>query len=115
MDNLDNLSKYELEQLPENRGIKKCKNISRVKNCSMGLNWIVKITNLSHNELEQITKMNDLTRNKLEQIAKMRYIKNIVGRWKEELLIVLSKSEQSHTEVYKSKSNNTEIEDTRKV
>ena len=34
---------------------------------------------------------------------------------KEELLIDLLKSKQSHAERYKSKSNNTEIEETRKI
>ena len=34
---------------------------------------------------------------------------------KEELLIALLKSKQSHAELYKSKSNNTEIEETRKI
>ena len=34
---------------------------------------------------------------------------------KEELLIDLLKSKQSHAEHYKSKSNNTEIEETRKI
>ena len=34
---------------------------------------------------------------------------------KEELLIALLKSKQSQAELYKSKSNNTEIEETRKI
>ena len=34
---------------------------------------------------------------------------------KEELLISLLKSEQSHEEIYKSKSNNAEIEETKKI
>ena len=34
---------------------------------------------------------------------------------KEELLIALLKSEQSHAELYKNKSNSTEIEETRKM
>ena len=34
---------------------------------------------------------------------------------REELLISLLKSEQSHAELYKSKFNNTEIEETMKI
>ena len=34
---------------------------------------------------------------------------------KEELLIALLKSNHSHAELYKSKSNNAEIEETKKV
>ena len=34
---------------------------------------------------------------------------------REELLIVLLKLEQSHAELYKNKSNNAEIEETRKI
>ena len=34
---------------------------------------------------------------------------------REELLIALLKSEQSHEEFYKNKSNNAEIEETRKL
>ena len=65
------------------------------------LERIARMQNLSHNELKQITKMQNLSQNKLEQIAKMRHIKNHNNMSREELLI-------------KSKSNNTEIEDTRK-
>ena len=70
--------------------------------------------NLSQNELEQIKRMMNLLQNELEQIAEMRRIKNYKNMSKEELLIALLKSEQSHAELYKSKSNNTEIEETRK-
>ena len=34
---------------------------------------------------------------------------------RQELLIAILKSEQNHAELYKSKSNNTEIEETRKI
>ena len=44
----------------------------------------------------------------------MRPIKNYKNMSREELLITLLKSKQSHAELYKSKSNNTEIEETRK-
>ena len=71
--------------------------------------------NLSRNELEQITKMKNLSQNELEKIAKMRRIKNYKSMSKEGLLIALLKSEQSHAELYKSESNNAEIEETIKI
>ena len=52
--------------------------------------------NLSQNELQQITKMQNLSQNELEQIAKMRRIKNYKNMSKEELLIALLNSKQSH-------------------
>ena len=70
--------------------------------------------NLSQNELEQITKMMNLSQNELEQIAKMRRIKNYTKISKEKLSIALLKSKQSLAELYKNKSNNTEIEETKK-
>ena len=45
----------------------------------------------------------------------MRRIKNYKNMSRQELLIAILKSEQNHTELYKSKSNNTEIEETRKI
>ena len=71
--------------------------------------------NLSQNEHNQIIKMQNLSQNELEQIAKKRSIKNYYSVSREELLIALLKSKQSHTERYESKSNNTEIEETRKI
>ena len=71
--------------------------------------------NLSRNELEQITKMKNLSQNELEKIAKMRRIKNYKSMSKEGLLIALLKSEQSHAELYKSESNNAEIEEIIKI
>ena len=59
--------------------------------------------------------MKNLPLNELKQIAKMRRIKNYKNMSKEGLLIALLKSKQSHAELYKSKSNNTEIEETRKI
>ena len=59
--------------------------------------------------------MQNLSQNKLEQIAKMRRIKNRNNMSREELLIALLKSKQSHAELYRSKSNNTEIEETRNI
>ena len=43
----------------------------------------------------------------------MRSIKNYKNMSKEELLIALLKSKQSHAELYKIKSNNVEIEETK--
>ena len=71
--------------------------------------------NLSQNELKQITKISNLLQHELEQIAKMRRIKNYKNMSSKELLIALLKSNQSRAELYKSKSNNAEIEEIRKV
>ena len=45
----------------------------------------------------------------------MRIIKKYKNISREELLIALLKSKQSHTELYQSKSNNAEIEETIKI
>ena len=58
--------------------------------------------------------MENLTKYKLEQIAKMRRIKNYKNMLRENLLIALLKSKQSHAELYRSKDSNTEIEETKK-
>ena len=71
--------------------------------------------NLSQNDLKQIAKMSNLSQNELEQIAKMRHIKNYNNMSREELLIALLKSKQSREELYKSKSNNAETEEARKI
>ena len=85
------------------------------KNLSQnGLERIAKMQNLSQNELMQITKMQNLSQNELEQIAKMRRIKNYKNMSREELLIALLKSKQSHAELRRSKDNNAEIEETKK-
>ena len=82
------------------------------KNLSQNvLERIAKIENLLQNELEQITKMLNLSQNKLEQIAKMRRIKTYKNVTKEGLLIAPLKSEHSPAELYRSKSNNAEIEE----
>ena len=70
--------------------------------------------NFSQNDLEQITEMNNLLLNKLKQIAKTRRIKNYKDMSKEDLLIALLKSNQSHTELQRSEDNNTEIGETKK-
>ena len=59
--------------------------------------------------------MQDLWRNKIEQIRKMRQIKICRSMSKEGLLIALLKSKQSHGELYKSKSNNRKIAETKKI
>ena len=67
-----------------------------------GLNKIVKMQNLSLNELEKIKKMNNFSENEKKQIVKMRSIKKYKHMLKEDLLIALFKSNQSHTEFRKS-------------
>ena len=52
--------------------------------------------------------------NELEQIAKMRCIKNYKNMSREELLIILLKSKQSHEELLRSEDDNTEIKETKK-
>ena len=87
-----------------------------LKNISQnGFEQIAKMQNLSQNKLEQITRMKNLPQNELEKIAKIRRIKNDKKMSKEGLLIALLKSEQSPAELYKSESNNTEIEETKKI
>ena len=122
------LTKYELKLIAGNRGIKNYQHMSEkklldailkydriTKNLSQnGLENIARMQNLSRNDLEQIERMNNLSLSKLKQITKTRHIKTNRNTSKEDLLIALLKSNQSHAELYKSESNNTEIEDTRK-
>ena len=69
-----------------------------IKNLSKnGLERIARMQNLSLNDLEQIEKINNLSLNKLKQIAKTRHIKTNRNTSKEDLLIALLKSNQSHT------------------
>ena len=124
-----NFATDELRLLAEKRGIKNYQSMSRkrllstldksecnFKNISLkALNQIAKIQNLSQNELAQMIRMKNLPQNELEQITKMRRIKNYKNMSKERLIIALLKSKQRHAELYKSKSNNTEIEETRKI
>ena len=63
----------------------------------------------------EFTEMSNLLQNELEQIEKMRRIKDYKTMSKQELLIALSKLEQSRGELYKSKSNNSKIEEVGKV
>ena len=122
-----NLTTHELRLIAGKRDIKNYKNMSRemllstldesehnFKNLSQNaLERIAKMQNISQNELEQITKMRNLLQNGLEQITKMRHIKNY-KKYVKRRLIALLKPEQSLAELYKSKSNNTEIEETKK-
>ena len=86
------------------------------KNISQnGLERIAEMQNISQNELGQITKMQNLSQNELEQIAKTRRIKNCKNMSKEVLLFPLLKSKQTLAELYKSKSINAEIEETKKT
>ena len=87
-----------------------------IKNFSQnGLERIARMQNLSQKELEQITKMQNLSQNELEQIMKTRHIKNYKDMSREDLLIALLKSNQSHAELRRSKDNNAEIKETEKI
>ena len=110
-----NLTTYELWLIAGKRSIKNYQNMSREKLLSTLDESEGILENLSQNGLQRIAKMQNLSENELEQIAKMRRIKNYKNMSKEELLIALLKSKQSHAELYKSKSNNAEIEETKKI
>ena len=123
------LTENKLRLIAKNKGIKNYQNISKEKlsstlyklkviteNLSKNRQKkIVKMQNLSLNKLEQITEMNNFSRNRLKQIANTGSIKNYKDMSKEDLLIALLKSNQSHTELRKSERNNTEIEETKKI
>ena len=123
------LTTYEIKLIAKNTGIKNYQSRSREKLLSTldksdritknwlqnGLEKIIGMQNLSLNELEQIERMNNLSLNKLKQIAKTRSIKNYKDMSKEDLLIALWKSNQSHTELRMSEDNNTEIEENKKI
>ena len=59
--------------------------------------------------------MQNLLQNELEQVVKTRHIKNYKDMSREDLLIALLKSNQSHAELRKSEDNNTEIGETKKI
>ena len=59
--------------------------------------------------------MQNLLQNELKKITQMRHIKNYKNMSREKILNALLKSKQSHAELYKSKSNNVEIEETKKI
>ena len=123
------MTENKLRIIAKNKGIKNYQNMSKEKLLSAlgklksitenllqnGLEKIVKMQNLSLNELEQITEMNNFSENKLKQISIARHIKNYKDMSKEDLLIALLKSNQSHTELQKSEDNNTEIGKTKKI
>ena len=118
-----NLRKYELKLTAGNRGIKSYQNMSREKllnaivrseritqNLSQnGLERIAGMQNLLQNELAQVTKIQNLSQNKLKQIAETRRIKHYKDMSKEDLLIALLKSNQSHVELRRGEDNNAEI------
>ena len=124
-----NLTTHELRLIAKNRGIKNYQNMSRGKLLSTldesecifenlsenGLDQVAKMQNLSQNELKQITKIQNLSGNELEQIARMRHIKNYKKMSREGFLIALLKSKQSYAELHRSKSNNSEIKQTKKI
>ena len=123
------ITKNKLRLIAKNKGIQNYQNISKEKLSSIldklksitenlsknVLKKIVKMQNLSLNELEQITEINSFSENKLKQIAEIRHIKNYKDMSKEDLLIDLLKSNQSHAELRKSEDNNTEIRETKKI
>ena len=124
-----NLIKYELKLITENKGVKNYQNMSKekflnaiveseriIKNLSQNrFTKIARMENLSQNGLKQIVKMQDLSQDELEQIAKTRRMKNCKDVPREDLLIALLKSKQSHAELRESKDNYTEIEQTKKI
>ena len=124
-----NLTTRELRLIVGKRGIKDYQNMSRekllstldesehiLKNLSQNvLKQIAKMQNLSQNKLKQITKMSNLSQSELEKISKMRHIKNYKNMSREEWLIALLKSKQSIAELRRSKDNNAEIEETKKI
>ena len=71
--------------------------------------------NLSLNKLKKIERMNNLSLNELNRIAIARNIKNYKDMSREDLLIALLKSNQSHTELLKIDDSNTEIGETKKL
>ena len=123
------LTKYELDLIVKNRSINNYLCISReellnildeydciIKNLSENeLEKIVKMKNLSLSEIEKIDRMNNLTLDELNQISIARNIKNYMNMSREDLLIALLKSNQSHTEIRKSNYSNKEIEETKKI
>ena len=96
-----NLTTYKLKLIAGKRGTKNYQNMSREKLLS------------TLDESERILK--NLSQNELEKIAKMRHIKNYKNMSREELLISLLKSKQSIVELCRSKDNNAEIEETKKI
>ena len=107
------LTTHELRLIVEKRDIKNYQNMSRKKLLSTLDESEQIFENFSQNELEEIAKIQNILQNELDQIAEMKHIKNYKNMSREELLIALLKSNQSHSELYESKSNNAEIEETK--
>ena len=109
------ITKNKLRLKAKIKGIKDYQNMSNKKLlCTLyKLKRIIK--NLLKNEYNKIVKMQNLSLNELKQIAKIRHIKNYNDMSKEDLLIALLKSNKSHTELRKSEDNNTEIGETKKI
>ena len=80
-----------------------------------GIRKIIKMPNLSLNDIKKIERMNNLSLNELNQIAVARNIKNYKDMSKEDLLIALLKSNQSHRELLKIDDSNTEIGEIKKL
>ena len=78
-------------------------------------NKIIKMSNISLNELKKIERMSNLSLNELNRIAIARNIKNYKDVSREDLLIALLESDQSHTELLKIDDSNTEIRETKKL
>ena len=122
------ITEYKLRKTAKNKGIigyqnKTKKELLRIiyklkhitgRVSSYGFNKIVKMQNVSLDKLKKIEIMNNLSQNELMQIAKNRHIKNYQDMLREDLLIALSKSIKSHTELRKGSYNNTEIGETKK-
>ena len=100
------LPTYEFRLIAKNRGINGYLNMSREgllsnlhkldrinKNLSKyGHNKIMEMQNLLLNKLEIIERMNNLSPNNLKKIAEKRHIKNYNDMSKEDLIIVVIKS-----------------------
>ena len=97
-----NLTTYELRLIEGKRGIKDYQHMSREKLLST-LDESERIfKDLLQSGLKPIAKMQNLSQNELEQIAKMRRIKNYKNMSREELLVSLLRSKQSHEELLRS-------------
>ena len=96
-----NLTLNELRLVAGRRGVKSYKNMSREK----------LLSTLDESE----RNFQNPSQNGLERIANMRRIKDYKNMSKEGLLIALLKSERGLAELYKSKPNNAEIEQTQKI
>ena len=107
------ITEYKLRKTAKNKGIigyqnKTKKELLRIiyklkriteRFSSYAFNKIVKMQNLSLDKLKKIEIMNNLSQNELMQITKNRHIKNYQDMLREDLLIALSKSIKSHTEL----------------